>query len=96
MLKALLMSCIIICCLVVVPTAAGHGWAKDSAAAQPTRLVIKNSQHAAKIVKLRYGGKVLKANKKTINGRVVYRVKILKKDGRIVSVQVDGHNGRVF
>lgn len=93
MVRALFISCLVFCCLVVLPPASARGMAESSAT---QRLVIKNSQHAAKIVRLRYGGKILKANKKVSNGRVVYRVKVLKKDGKIISVQVDGHNGRVF
>jgi len=60
------------------------------AAKQGQRKKISSSQ-AASIVKAQYGGKILKV-KGTSSG---YRVKVLKGDGRISSVFVDGQTGRI-
>ena len=49
------------------------------------------AQQAASIVKRKYGGKVLKVS---ASGKG-YRVKVIKADGRIVSVYVDGKTGKV-
>lgn len=49
-----------------------------------------SASQAAQKVQSRYGGKVLKVQRSG-NG---YRVKLIKKDGRIVSVFVDG-SGRI-
>ncbi len=56
---------------------------------------IKNPQQAAKLVRSRFGGKVLKVSTKKVNGRVAYRVKLIKKDGHIVSVLVDAQSGQI-
>ena len=58
-------------------------------------LVIQNAQQAAQLVKNRRGGKILKVSRKKDNGRIGYRVKFIKKDGRIRSVLVDAHSGRI-
>ncbi len=58
-------------------------------------LVIKNAQQAARLVKNRRGGKILKVSRKKHNGRLGYRVKFIKKDGRIRSVLVDAHSGKI-
>lgn len=60
------------------------------AAKQGQRKKISSSQ-AASIVKAQFGGKILKV-KGTSSG---YRVKVLKSDGRISSVFVDGQTGRI-
>ncbi|REL26284.1 peptidase M4 [Thalassotalea euphylliae] len=61
----------------------------DKQAGQARAKGISASQAAQK-VQSRYGGKVLKVQRSG-NG---YRVKLIKKDGRIVSVFVDG-SGRI-
>jgi uncharacterized membrane protein YkoI len=58
-------------------------------------LVVKSPQQAARIVKSRVQGKVLKVSKRKSNNRIGYKVKMIKKDGHIVSVLVDAHTGRV-
>ncbi len=58
-------------------------------------LVIKNAQQAARLVKNRRGGKILKVSRNKYNGRIAYRVKFIKKDGRIRSVMVDAHSGQI-
>ncbi len=58
-------------------------------------LVIKNAQQAARLVKNRRGGKILKVSRNKQNGRIAYRVKFIKKDGRIQSVMVDAHSGQI-
>jgi len=55
------------------------------------QLRVKSSKKAAQIAKARLGGKVLKVNKRSSG----YRVKLIKKDGHIVSVYVDAKTGKV-
>ncbi len=62
----------------------------SSKSAKQERNKISSSQ-AASIVKSRYGGKILKVQSSSSG----YRVKVLKSDGRILSVFVDGQTGRV-
>ncbi|MFD2166205.1 PepSY domain-containing protein [Thalassotalea euphylliae] len=50
-----------------------------------------SARQAASIVQSAYGGKVLKVQS---SGKG-YRVKLLKQDGRIISVFVDGKSGRI-
>ena len=52
---------------------------------------IKSSQQAAKAAKARFGGKVLKVQKK----KAGYRVKLIKTNGQIVSVYVDAKTGKI-
>jgi uncharacterized membrane protein YkoI len=59
-------------------------------------LKVYSAQQAAKLVKRRIGGKILKVNKHTVNGSSGYRVKLIKKNGHIVSVLVDAKSGRVM
>jgi len=54
---------------------------------------VRSAQQAAKIVKNRYGGKVLKVQ--TVNKGQGYRVRLLKKNGHVVTVTVDAKSGRV-
>ncbi len=54
--------------------------------------VVKSATHAAKLVKKRYGGKVL-SSKKSSKGR--YKVKLLKDDGHIISVSVNAKTGKI-
>ena len=53
------------------------------------QLRINSGQQAAQQAKGRYGGKVLKVQKQ----KPGYRVKLIKKDGHIVSVAVDEKTG---
>lgn len=92
MFKAFLLMCLILLASVTLPPANAHGFANKQ---YDRPLVVKDKKHAARIVKDRFGGKVLKASKKVSNGLVTYRVKLLKKDGRIVTITVDGHTARV-
>ena len=50
-----------------------------------------SSQQAASIVQSRYGGKVLKVQKNQSS----YRVKLIRQDGRIISVSVDAVTGKI-
>jgi len=63
---------------------------------QKQKLKISSSGQAAQLVKSRVGGKVLKVQNKKVNGRSGYKVKIIKKDGRIISVLVDAKSGRII
>ena len=60
------------------------------------KLRVSSSGQAAQLVKSRLGGKVLKVQRKKINGHAGYKVKIIKKDGRIISVLVDAESGRII
>ena len=54
-----------------------------------------SSQQAAQIVKSRFGGKVLKVTRSKSSNRTTYRVKIVKSDGHVFTVSVDGNTGRI-
>jgi len=58
-------------------------------------LKVRSSQQAAQLVKSRFGGKVLKVNKQNVNGHSGYKVKLLKKNGHVVSILVDAQSGRI-
>jgi len=62
---------------------------------QGSTLKVNSAQQAAQIVKQRYGGKVLKVQRKQVNGKTGYRVKLLKANGQVVSVTVDATTGRI-
>ncbi len=75
------------CCLLLAttPTATAQPYFDKQQGGQ-SRSKGVTAQQAAKKVQSRFGGKVLKVQQSG-NG---YRVKLIKKDGRIVSVFVDG------
>jgi uncharacterized membrane protein YkoI len=52
---------------------------------------VKSSTQAAQLAQRRYGGKVLKVQAQKSG----YRVKLIKKDGHIISVFVDAKSGRI-
>jgi uncharacterized membrane protein YkoI len=54
-----------------------------------------SAQQAARLVKSKYGGKVLKVNSSGSKKNPSYRVKLLKKNGHVISVNVDAKSGRV-
>ncbi|OUS26676.1 hypothetical protein A9Q98_10185 [Thalassotalea sp. 42_200_T64] len=54
---------------------------------------VRSSKQAAKMVKQRYGGKVLSV--KGMKDKSGYRVKLLKKDGHIISVYVNAKTGKM-
>jgi uncharacterized membrane protein YkoI len=66
--------------------------AKHASAKQSSSI---SAQQAARIVKNKYGGKVLKVNRSGSKSNPSYRVKLLKKNGHVISVNVDGKSGRV-
>jgi uncharacterized membrane protein YkoI len=53
-----------------------------------------SAQQAARLVKNKYGGKVLKVQSKKVNGSPGYKVKLLKENGHVISVNVDGKTGK--
>lgn len=57
--------------------------------------VIGNAQQAARLVKAKYGGKVLKVQRTNTKGNPGYKVKILKDNGHVMSIKVDAKTGRV-
>lgn len=55
------------------------------------QLRVKSTKHAAQMAQRRFGGKVLKVQTQKSG----YRVKLIKKDGHIISVFVDAKSGRI-
>ncbi len=51
-----------------------------------------SSKQAAKIVQKKYGGKILKINKQKNN---VYKIKIVKPNGQVVSKKVNATTGKI-
>ena len=62
---------------------------------QPSNGKAISAQQAARIVKGKFGGKVLKVNSSGSKKKPSYRVKLLKDNGHVISVTVDGQSGRV-
>ena len=60
-----------------------------------SELRVKSAQQAAQMVKRRYGGKVLKVSQTGFQGQVTYRVKLVKKDGHVISVAVNARTGQL-
>ena len=58
-------------------------------------LKVRSSKQAAKLVKQRYGGKVLKVSSKKVNGHSGYKVKLIKSNGLVVTILVDAQTGRL-
>lgn len=56
---------------------------------------IGNSQQAARLVKNRVGGKILKVQRSTVNGNPGYKVKLLKDNGHVITVKVDAISGKL-
>jgi len=54
-----------------------------------------SAQQAARIVKSKFGGKVLKVSNSGSENNPSYRVKLLKANGHVISVNVDAKSGRV-
>ena len=54
-----------------------------------------SAQQAARIVQNKFGGKVLKVNNNGSKSNPSYRVKLLKDNGHVISVNVDAKSGRV-
>ena len=54
-----------------------------------------SAQQAARIVKNKFGGKVLKVSNSGSKNNPNYRVKLLKDNGHVISVNVDGQSGRI-
>ncbi|WP_168427277.1 PepSY domain-containing protein [Candidatus Colwellia aromaticivorans] len=52
---------------------------------------VKSTKQAAQLAQRRFGGKVLKVQSQKSG----YRVKLIKKDGHIISVFVDAKSGRI-
>lgn len=65
-------------------------FASERNAKQQSKKQISAQQAARKVIG-RFGGKLLKVSSSK-NG---YRVKVIKKDGRIISVFVDGRTGQI-
>lgn len=63
------------------------------AKASSTKLM--SAQQAARIVKNRFGGKVLKVSSSGSRSNPSYRVKLLKDNGHVISVNVDAESGRI-
>ncbi|NMP31216.1 PepSY domain-containing protein [Thalassotalea sp. M1531] len=90
-MKNLALVCVVISLLSVASYSANTApYADKKQNSQKHKKSISAGQ-AASMVKAKFGGKVLKVQSSG-NG---YRVKILKPDGRIISVFVDGVSGRI-
>ena len=63
--------------------------------AKSTTVKSISAQQAARLVKNKYGGKVLKVKNNGSRNNPNYRVKLLKDSGHVISVSVDGRSGRV-
>ncbi len=63
------------------------------AKANHNQLKVTSASQAAHLVKSRLGGKVLKVSKS--KGNTGYRVKLVKKNGHVVSVFVDAKTGKI-
>jgi uncharacterized membrane protein YkoI len=94
-MKLILLVLFVCSSLVALPSAAKNKHSLSGYKKNAQGLVVKNPQQAARIVKSRFGGKVLKVSKKQNNGRIGYKVKLIKKDGHIITVLVDAHTGRI-
>lgn len=71
---------------------ASYAKANGASAKQKKTNKVNSSSQAARIVKSRTGGKVLKVKN---NGRSGYKVKVIKPNGHIISVTVDAKSGKV-
>lgn len=56
---------------------------------------VSNAQQAARLVKKRTGGKVLKVERSKVNGNPGYKVKVLKDNGHVVSIKIDAITGKI-
>ena len=54
-----------------------------------------SAQQAARLVKNKFGGKVLKVSNSGAKSNPSYRVKLLKDNGHVISVHVDAKSGRI-
>lgn len=62
------------------------------AAARGARISL---DQAVSMVLGRYGGKVIRAESRTRDGRTIHSIKLLTDDGRVRTVQVDGETGQI-
>jgi uncharacterized membrane protein YkoI len=84
----------ILCCLYLSSTAANaKGYYQKSSKAD---VKIHNAKQAARLVKKRFGGKILKVKKQKTNGHRGYKVKLLKKNGHVVSLFIDALTGKIL
>jgi uncharacterized membrane protein YkoI len=65
-----------------------------AAADRPARSGISLDQAVA-MVESRYGGRVVKAERKGDDDRATYRIRILTEDGRVLDLRVDPGTGRI-
>ena len=68
---------------------------QDKGAAQNQSASGVSAQQAAKIVKRRFSGKVLKVSKQKVAGHPAYKVKLIKDNGHIIYVLVDARSGKI-
>ena len=54
-----------------------------------------SAQQAARLVKNKFGGKLLKVSNSGTKSNPSYRVKLLKDNGHVISVNVDAKSGRI-
>ncbi len=61
---------------------------------RPSRSGMSMDQAVA-MVESRYGGRVVKAERKGEGERVTYRIRVLTEDGRVLDLRVDPASGRI-
>ena len=64
--------------------------AEDAPAAQPEAI---SKDEAVAMVRARTGGKVLRAERRSDQGRAAYRIRVLTPDGRVREYRVDATTG---
>ena len=91
----------VIASLIAAPVLAAIETASSSAMnikakyAKSSSSKLLSAQQAARIVKNKFGGKELKVSNSGSKNSPSYRVKLLKDNGHVISVNVDGQSGRV-
>lgn len=88
MIRPLLASFLLALLLVAGPCAG------VSAADRPARSGMSLDQAVA-MVESRYGGRVVKAERKGEGERATYRIRVLTEDGRVLDLRIDPASGRI-
>ncbi|MGA0026600.1 MAG: PepSY domain-containing protein [Steroidobacteraceae bacterium] len=83
-----LANCLLSLLLAVGPCAGVH------AQERPARSGMSLDQAVA-MVESRYGGRVVKAERKGEGERAAYRIRVLTEDGRVLDLRVDPASGRI-
>ncbi|GLX80027.1 hypothetical protein tinsulaeT_33670 [Thalassotalea insulae] len=88
--RQMMLSVVLACfCMLSIDRALATPWSNTPA------YKVSNAQQAARKVKGKYGGKVLKVQRTKVNGNSGYKVKVLRDNGHVISVKVDARTGKV-